>query len=240
MTSLPRSALWTSWFNAWLGGYAPLDDATAAVRAGDAAHDVTGLSDEALPLEQAWPALRRSGATGAALALPVPGDPAGLAGPPTFNEAAIDAGEAVIVDGAGVGVVPNVVGRGVFWRAYDAAAPQPSTSLADAERRLREQLVDTGRALAELDVARWRPEIADALSDLRAARDGTLPPGYDERAQRVSALAVRCWRICDLALDDDGGALGIDDAAARRRTTLELQRAARHAVVAACSVRRGR
>lgn len=240
MSSLPRSALWASWFNAWIDGYAPLDDATAAVRAGDAAHDVTGLADDALPLERAWLALRRNGAARATLALPVPGDPTGLAGPPGFNEAAIDATEAVVVDGAGVGFVPTVVGRGVFWGAYDATAPLSSTSLAEAERQLREQLVVTGRELAELDVARWRPEFADALSDLRAARDGVLPPGYGERAQRVSALAVRCRRICDLALDDDGGALGIDDAAARRRTTLELQRAARHAVVAACSDRPAR
>ncbi|UYM04976.1 hypothetical protein [Solicola gregarius] len=235
MTALPRSARWASWFNAWLGGFAPIDDATAAVRGADAAHDVTGLADDILPLEQAWAALRKRGATAAALALPVPGDPAGLAGPPMFNEAALDTAEAVVVVGAGVGFVPSVVGRGVFWSTYDAQAPRPSTSVADAERALREQLVETGRVLAELDVARWRPEIADTLSDLRATRDGVLPPGFDQRAQRVSALAVRCWRICDLALADDGGALGVGDGAARRRTTLELQRAARHAVVAACS-----
>ncbi|UPK72961.1 hypothetical protein MU582_10910 [Nocardioidaceae bacterium SCSIO 66511] len=233
MTLLPRSALLAAWFNAWLAGYAPLDDAVDAVRGDDAAHDVTGLTDEIVALDRAWPELRRRGAARATLALPAPGDPTGLAGPREFNEVAIDAEEAVVLDGCSLGLVPSAVGRGVFWAAY-AAHPAPPQSLAEAERTLREQLIETGRELAELDVARWRPEIADALSDLRAARDGMLPPGYDDRAQRVAALAVRCLRICELALADEGGAVGVADGQARRRTTTALHRAARHAVVAAC------
>ena len=233
MTALPRSARWASWFNAWLDGHVPLDDAADAVRGDDAAHDVTGLSDQICPLERAWPELRRRGVTRAALALPAPGDPAGLAGPRAFNEAALDAAEAVVLDGHPIGFVPSVVGSGVFWSAYEAH-PAPPISLQESERSLREQLVESGRELADLDVARWRPEIADALSDLRSARGAVLAPSYDERAQRVAALALRCLRICELALGDDGGALGIDDAAARRRTTTALQRVARHAVVAAC------
>ena len=38
--------------------------------------------------------LRRLGASGCSLALPAPGDPLGLAGPPAFNAEALEAGEA--------------------------------------------------------------------------------------------------------------------------------------------------
>ena len=237
MASLARSARWTTWFNAWLGGHVPLDDAAEAVRGDDAAHDVIGLDEQPLPLDSAWPSLRDRGARLATVALPVAGDPTGLAGPAAFNEHAIDAGEAVIVEGAGLGFVPTVVGSGVFWSAMEAASPPPSAPVSEAERALREQLVDAARELTELDVARWRPEIADALSDLRSAHGRVLPPGYDERAERVTALATRCLRIGELALADDGNAVTRHETDARRRITFDLQRAARHAVVVACSDR---
>ena len=237
MTTLARSARWATWFNAWLGGHAPVDDAVAAVRGDDAAHDVTGIDDEPLPLQRAWLALRERGARVATVALPVAGDPTGLAGPAAFNEQAIEAGEAVIVDGIGIGLVPTVVGSGVFWSAAHAVPPPPPSPVSEAERALREQLIDAARELTDLDVARWRPEIADALSDLRSARDRVLPPGYGERAERVAALATRCLRIGELALADDGNAITRHETDARRRITVELQRAARHAVVVACSDR---
>lgn len=240
MTSLPRSARWATWFNAWLDGQVPVDDAVAAVLGDDAAHDVTGLAPAPIPLQRAWVALRDRGAWLAVVALPAAGDPAGLAGPPAFNEEAIDAGEAVILDGAGVGLVPAVVGRGVFWAAREAAPPPPSSPVSEAERALRQQLVEAARDLTDLDVARWRPEVADALSDLRSPRERVLPPGYGERAEQVAALATRCLQLGDLALTDDGNAITAHEFEARRRITVDLQRAARHAVVVACSDRASR
>lgn len=235
MTSLPRSARFATWFNAWLDGHAPVDDAVAAVCGDDAAHDVTALGPEPLSLQRAWITLRDRGARSAAVALPVAGDPAGLAGPAPFNAEAIDAGEAVIVDGAGIGLVPSIVGSGVFWSANEATPPQPPLPVSEAERALREQLLEAARDLTDLDVARWRPEFADALSDLRSAHERVLPPGYGERAERVAALATRCLRIGELALADDGFAITAYETDARRRITVDLQRAARHAVVVACS-----
>lgn len=237
MTSLPRSARFATWFNAWIDGYTPVDDAVAAVYGDDAAHDVTGLGPDPMPLQGAWLALRDRGARRAVVALPAAGDPAGLAGPPTFNEEAIDAGEAVIVDGPGIGLIPSVVGSGVFWAASEATPPPPSSPVSEAERTLREQLLAAARDLTELDVARWRPEVADALSDLRSPREPVLPPGYGERAERVAALASRCLHIGDLALADDGNAITGYQTDARRRITVDLQRAARRAVVVACSDR---
>lgn len=235
MTSMPRSARWAAWFNAWLAGQVPVDDAVAAVRGDDAAHDVVGLAEEPVALGTAWLELRRRGVRGASVALPAPGDPVGLAGPADFNEAAIEAGEAVIALAGSIGFVPSVVGHGVFWRCHPAVDPVPAGSVADAERRLREQLIETGQQLAALDVARWRPEVAEALAGLRESQAGVLPSGYDERAQRVAALAQRCLRIGDLALVDDGAAITVDESATRRRSIEALCRVARHAAVIACN-----
>lgn len=235
MMSLARSARWAAWFNSWLDGHTPVDDATAAVLADDAAHDVVGFGDDPMSLQQAWLEMRDNGARFASVALPVPGDPVGLAGPPAFNEAAVDAEEAVVVAGAGAGFVPSVVGRGVFWAAHEANAPTTLASAAEAERDLREQLLDTGNELAELDVARWRPELADALSSLRESDDVPLPPGYDRRAQRLSALASRCLQIADLALTDEGGSVTLAESTSRRISIEKLQSAARSGMVAACN-----
>lgn len=235
MTSPPRAARWTAWFTAWIDGTVGIDDATAVVLGDDAAHDVLGLTETPVPLEAAWLELRRRGVRELVLALPAPGDPVGLGGPADFNGPAIDAGEAVVAPGVGLGFVPSVVGRGVFWNAYPAHPPTLTESVAEAERQLREQLIRSGHELAALDVARWRPEVADALATLREPSDGSLPPGYDQRAQRVAVLAERCLRIGDLALADDGASVTTGESDARRRAIEDLCRAARHAAVSAYS-----
>ena len=82
------------WLDAWLKGAASLDDAADHVASGDAVHLVdTGNGAE--PLIVGLGRLRAAGAVAAGAALPVPGDPVGLAGPPGFNQAALEAEEAV-------------------------------------------------------------------------------------------------------------------------------------------------
>ncbi len=52
------------------------------------------------------------------LALPAPGDPLGLGGPPELTFAAMEAGEAVVV--GDVGLVPSEDARTIVWSAYPA------------------------------------------------------------------------------------------------------------------------
>ena len=66
----------------------------------------------------------------------------------------------------GVAWVPERVGHAVEWTSYDARRRMP-LDLGDADRALRRTLLDAANELARLDVARWRPEVADALHDLR-------------------------------------------------------------------------
>lgn len=239
-TLRPASLRLALWYDAWLAGAAAPDDAVAAI-AGEGVHHVVGLPDEPepVPLGLALGLLRRAGATRAALALAVPGDLVGLAGPPELNAAALDAGEAVVVEGAGVALVPRTAGRGTVWTMHQAQTRRPLPDPQEAAVTLRQQLLAAANTLAALDVARWRPEVADELIDLRATRMRyAAPAGLDSAAHALLEQGLRCLRIVDLAGEDDGGAVSAGEAEARRSALLPLARAARRAVVAATLVPR--
>ena len=235
MTALPRSARFTCWFTAWVQGRCSLDDARDGVVGTDAAHDVLGLAEEPVPLVLALGLLRGRGADLATLALPVSGDPVGLGGPPDFNAAALEAGQAVLLPGSGLGLVPRVVGAGVTWQAMPATESRTVPDLAEAELALREAVLESSARLVDLDVARWRPEAAEALQTLREVRGAPLAPGQPPRAQRLAALALRCEAIAHLALDDASGSVSAYETSERRSALQLLSRSARHALVAACS-----
>jgi hypothetical protein len=234
---LPRSARLAVWFTAWLSGAASLDDARDAIVAGDTAHDVAGLpgSDDVVPLILALGRLHSTGTTGAGIALPVPGDPLGLAGPADFNTDALQVGEAVVCDGADIGLVPHRAGSGVVWRCHQAASRRQVPDPSEADTSLRRAVLEAANTLATLDVARWRPEVADELTSLRRTADLDLPPGMAPRAVKVVSLATRCRTIVDLALEDEGGAVSASEADLRRAALSPLDHAARRGLVAACS-----
>jgi hypothetical protein len=232
---LPRSARLVSWFNAWLAGTTTPDDLSELVLGTDTAATVHGLEDEPATLMAAAGRLRRLGASTATLALPVPGDLVGLTGPPALNLAAVDAGEAAVFPGAGIALVPQVVGAGVFWRAHDSNRVAYVPDVRDAERTLRETLIAAAEQLTALDVATWRPEIASALSVLRDEDDAPLPAGYPVRSVRLAGLALRCQGIVELAHEVGSAAVSASQLARRDTTLDELARASRHALVAACS-----
>jgi hypothetical protein len=235
--ALPASARFALWFSAWVAGAVSLDDARDAVVGDDAAHDVLGLPDQpdAVPLILALGLLRTEGGTAAGLALPVPGDPLGLAGPPDFNAEVIEAGEGVVVVGAGLGLVPHRVGAGVQWQCHQAVTERQVPDPSEADSALRRGLAESAQRLADLDVARWRPEVADELMALRRHVDLAFPSGMSARAVRRAGLAARCRTIVELALDDDGGAVTAAEADSRAAALRPLDQAARRGLVAACS-----
>lgn len=236
---MPRAARFVTWTNAWLAGATSLDEADEGIRADDVAHHVIGLpgQEEPTPALLSLGTLRNLGTRALTLALPAPGDPLGLAGPREFTESALEAGEAVVCEGAGLGLVPHVVGAGVQWRVY-RAHPAAPLSFSEASADLASTLQEVIDQLTGLDVARWRPGVAEVLVDLRqlgrAAHDG-LPPGYSPRAEQLAARARRCLLVCELALVDDGGTTTAYEADARRQALRNLEAAARRALVAACA-----
>lgn len=229
-TDLPLAGLVAWWGTAWLRGLIAADELLDVLGEEYAAQVLVGRDEGLLEV-------LRSGSAVAA-SFPAPGDPAGLAGPPAFTAASIDAGQTVLVLDVprepGIGLVPREVGRAVEWVTYDARR-RPPPDLGDADRVLRATLVAAANDLARLDVARWRPEVADALHDLRAGTPLVAPPGVPERALDLARRALHVWAVADLALADDGGAVSAGEMAARRDVVLPLGRAARHALTAACS-----
>jgi len=231
-TLLPSVRL-SWWGTAWLRGHVVSDQLVDGVVGGDAVHLVAG-ADGADALVLGLGRLRSAGATGFGLALPVAGDPLGLGGPTAFNSAALAAGEAVVTSGADVGLVPDRVGASVTWTEHQAHWRQVP-DVGEADRALRSALLGTADELARLDVARWRPEVADELIDLRHAHPVEAPPGVPSRCLSLAGRGIQAMTIVELALVDDGGAVSASESEARRSALAGLERAGRRALVAACS-----
>ena len=236
-TPLPLSARFALWFSAFATGRSSLDDTRDAIVADDTAHDVVGLpgSADSTPLIVALGLLRGFRAGGAGIALPVPGDPLGLAGPGAFNVEVMEAGEGVVLEDADLGLVPHRTGPGVVWACHHAVSRRQLPDPSEADALLRQALLRTTGVLTDLDVARWRPEVADELMALRRTADYAFPQTMGPRAVRLASLATRCRTIVDLALEDDGGSVTAGEADARRLALAPLDHAARRGLVAACS-----
>ncbi|MBW8750969.1 MAG: hypothetical protein JF565_06025 [Propionibacteriales bacterium] len=233
--SLPRSALLAVWLNAVLRGSVGPDDFAAAVRGDDPQHLVVDWPTAgSMTLEQLPAAVQRASGTAASLAFPIAGDLLGLRGPSAFNTLALDAGEAVVVVGTRLGLVPGVDARTVVWQAGPADAA-PALDRAEEGRLLRQALVTTTTELTRLDVASWEPEIPDLLMNVRHRPELPLPPGTEPRAVEDLERAALCLDIVELALGADGGARSAYEMSERRRCLTELDRAARRVAVAVCS-----
>ncbi|MET9258251.1 hypothetical protein [Streptomyces sp. NPDC003717] len=245
----PRAGRLAAWGNALLAGLVSPDEAVVAIVGDDAVHRVAGLPGEPAPvgLTLALGRLRALGAGGLRLALPAPGHPLGLSGPPEFNARALEAAEAVVCHGAALGLVPEVSEAGpagdvhveVVWHCLPVreAPPADVPSLGEAERELAEALREATEALTRLDVAGSGPVAAAAIEAYRARAERgreVLAPGYPPRAVRVLELAQRVTALVDLAHGNGhGGAVSASEMAARGEALRPVERTARRAMVAA-------
>ncbi|MEJ8656358.1 MULTISPECIES: hypothetical protein [Streptomyces] len=251
MLSEPRSGRLAAWGNALLAGFVSPDDAVIAIVGDDAVHRVEGLPGETRPvgLTLALGRLRGLGARGFRVALPAPGHPLGLSGPPDFNARALDAEEAVVCHGAAYGLVPEVHEAGpagdvhveVVWHCLPVreAPPADVPSLSEAERELAEGLREATEVLSRLDVAASGPVAQAAVDAFRARAEASaghevLAPGYPQRAARVLELAQRIGLLISLAYENGhGGAMSASEMAARGEALRPVERVARRALVAA-------
>ncbi|MEV4998794.1 hypothetical protein ACFVTT_38865 [Streptomyces niveus] len=249
MLSEPRSGLLAAWGNALLAGFVSPDDAALAIVGPDAVHRVAGLPGEPGPvgLTLALGRLRALGVSGYRVALPAPGHPLGLSGPPDFNARALEAEEAVVASGAPYGLVPEVSAVGpegdlhveVLWHCLPVRETPPADvpSLGEAERELAEALRDATEVLSRLDVAASGPVAEAALDAYRARAERgreVLAPGYPPRAVRVLELAQRVGLLVALAREHGhGGAVSASEMAARGEALRPVERVSRRAQVAA-------
>lgn len=208
----------------------------AATVRGNAPHCVVGWPDQpAVSLTDALHEWTAAGLRSVWLALPVPGDPCGLAGPAGFNAVALEAGEAVVLGlPRPVGLVPVVDARTLVLRVDDAGAPAYPDH-REAGRQLRRGLVEATQALVDLDVASWGPEIPDLLLNARRRARHPVPSHWDAHRAETFERALLCREITGLALADDGGAVSAWEMERRRASLRDLDALSRRALVAVCS-----
>ena len=228
------------WATAWLDGRTSYDEALDALH-GDSAHRVTGLpgSSEAVPLGWALTALRSLGERRFRVVLPVPGDVRGLPASPGLVALALDAGQAAV--GERLALVPEAIGQeAITWAAFslDGVAPVPppvENTLRTVSGALDLAVSGAARTLAELDLARWHPEVPALLAGLaRPTAAPGLPPDHDPLAVSVLGRAQRLAAVLDLALTDaPGGAVTHTQAGARDSALRPLADAVREATAAA-------
>jgi hypothetical protein len=274
MLDEPRSGRMAAWGNALLAGLISPDEAAERITGDDAVHRVSELPASPGPpgsyaepepapvgLTLALGRLRSLGTEGLRVALPAPGHPLGLSGPPEFNSRALEANEAVLATGSGIGLTPEVHAVGpegdmhteVTWRCMPVREGPPADvpSLSEVERELAEAMRDATEVLAELDVAGSGPVASAALEAYRARMEAgrrLLAPGYPPRAVRVLELAQRVQALVAIAYGDEGGAataggwpdgrehggaVSASQIAARAEALKPVERTARRAQVAA-------
>ncbi|MGN6253158.1 MAG: hypothetical protein ACTHNS_15245 [Marmoricola sp.] len=230
---LPPAVAFAAWATAWLRGEVSVDEVGRHLGSGVPVLVGVPAAEGAEPLALGLGRLRSLGMEGVLASLPAPGDPLGLAGPPAFNAAALDVGGAVVLSGTGLGAVPAQVGGAVEWRCSPAAVPAPADP-GETDRTLRSTLLEVTARLVDLDVATWQPEIPDALLNLRHRTGPALPPSYGGRRRETVERALLCLEIVALAGEVDAGAVTAAELEQRRAALVELDRAARRALVAAC------
>lgn len=191
---------------------------------------VVGVGPAPLSLVEALVAVRRT-ESHVQVALPVAGDPLGLAGPSTFNTAAIDAGEALVLPIAGIGLVPTRVGGAIEWCAMPAEVAPPFDP-REARQLLKQRLREVTEDLVALQVTRWNTDIPDLLMN--------GPAGLNLPTDLIDGDSVRsaaqCLAIIEAATAVEPGALTAAERAQFETAMRDLDRAARRVLVAACSV----
>jgi hypothetical protein len=233
---VPPAARVASWLNAWLCGGASADAVIGGLNAAGSAEFALPDGSAPLPAALLLGELRRQGAARASLALPVPGDPLGLGGPPEFNVEAVDTGEAVVVHGPDIGFVPVVGGDHERWRGGAAIPPAYLPDIASADTQLRAAVLEAAERLAELDVAAWGPDVADALMNLRSGSQFSAAMWFNSpRATQSAASALRILAVAHAADHLESGPLTAGEASERADALRPLAAAARRALVAACS-----
>ena len=149
----------------------------------------------------------------------------------------LDIEEGVVLEGA-VGrvlLVPEDSGTSVSWHAELLSSPLPPLDAAHARRQVHAATEEAIEALIELDLARERPEMADALNDLLTAvvDPRLVPPWLARRDRDLLERSLRLAGMCELALDDDGAATTALQAQRRADVLRPLLAVARHGAAAA-------
>lgn len=235
-----RCATLAAWGSAWLAGQVSYDEVLDAMGRGSRDRAGWGFDpNDPHPVATALTDFRRAGSEYLVLALPVPGDVRGLAGPPPLRTAALAAGEAVFGMGYGVTLavgppVATSAGPEVLWyRSEVSERPSDPVSMAEAEHDLAETIRETASVFARRGAANWLTDIAPALSDARRSGERlNLPASHPQRGVRLVAQAERLAAVLAVVDSDDSGELTSRAAQERHEALAPLRIAVRRALIA--------
>ncbi|WP_424185934.1 hypothetical protein ACOBQX_29335 [Actinokineospora sp. G85] len=221
-----------------LGHWAELHDVVAGDAATGQALEIPVRGEAGGQVAALLAALRRGGVTGGRVVLPVPGDVRGLGGRSEFAGTALHSGEAVVLHGAAVGLVPENIADGVLrWTAFDIgeAPAAEHLPLGEAEHELTGAMRVAAGVLTELGVAKQRSGVREEITARVAHRSAApWPEGTPPRALRVLQRANEVSAILDLAGEHaPGGALSSSSARRRAEALRPLTDAVRVARLAA-------
>ena len=243
-------AVWTA---AWLHGTAAPDDVLDALHPWAEAHDVRAADEDLaqrldLPdpsgtpagMALLLPALRRAGAAGAELVLPVAGDVRGLGAASEFARTALSRGQAAVLPQAQLGLVPQGPHEGLLrWTVFETGALPPSEHMpiGEAEHGMSSAMREAASTLTDLDVAKHRPGVREEIAEKVAARpEPSWPDEVPQRPLRVLQRAAEVEAILLVATEDSpGAAVSASETRARTdtlRPLFDAVRAARCASVA--------
>ncbi len=107
--------------------------------------------------------------------------------------------------------------------------------VGDADRELRTVLLESADVLARLDVAQWRPEVADRLMNLRHRPSVAHPPGTPARCVDLAARGLQALGIAEPRAGGRRRRADVVGGDQRRGALTPLARAGRRALTAACS-----
>lgn len=177
----------------------------------------------------------------ARVALPQAGDPAGLVGPRETNQCAIDAGQIVVFDAAGVALIPSMHEDLWTWRLVEVTAgATPATPVRpeNASQTVREALLDATTTLSAIDLGIGRARIAEQVDHLhRQLNRVDLPPSLDPTQHHTIRTAATILGICEIATAFAEPLPTSRIAATRTMTLVELATTARHCLAAAANPR---
>lgn len=237
---IPQAIVLATWLRAWLNGSASSDDVLGALEIFGPHRFSNGTDEEGL-----FTGLNSIGvAPGRDLqlraVLPVPGDPSGLSGPPAFNQAATESGQALLIFGSGHGLIPRT-GPTTTWLASpidESNQRTPDISPEQASSEVRAALLEATNSLAGFTQSVSREEIAGELTALNRALDRTrLPRSLDSGRQHTIRLAAQVHGICQIAAHFTSQQPTSGATAGQAVLLAQLSRTARRALAASASSR---
>ena len=238
---IPRAALVAVWVNEWVRGRTSAEALVDGISP-FGPHEVGQLPDTRIGLV-AWLSDIGVGPRHPTRllrpALPVPGDPAGLPGPRELNEAAVERGQALLVDELGFALIPTFEfdKNGTLWTRFDTAPHVASQNVSrpeSANTEIRAALLEATATIVTIARPERRDALGSAIDSLDHSLDRvSLPGSLSNRSRETLTRSALVNGICAIAAADLSHSTISGNAVELRDTITALSATARRCLAGA-------